>query len=98
MKETLDNHIGICQKIEILAKLSKKLMHFIANTLCFLQVHKDVKDFSQESETTWSIYGFLVEDQLKKLLDKPVEEERVEVNKDKPKEKKNEELEKNEGT
>ena len=55
MKEMINNHIGISQKIETFAEFSTKVMHSVATTLYFLQVNKYVKDLWKESETTYSI-------------------------------------------
>ncbi len=63
----------------------------MTTTLYFLQVNRDVKDMCEESESTNSLYNFLVKDLLKILLDKTIKEEGVDVNRDEPKVKNGEE-------
>jgi hypothetical protein len=84
MKDLVDNHTNICQRFETLVEFSTKVMHSTETTLYFLQVNKDVKDLGKERENSLSIYGFLVEDWMKTLLDKPIKEEGVTVDKDGP--------------
>ena len=45
-------------------------------------------DLGKESEIIYSIYGFLAEDWLKTLLDKPIKEGRKDINKEEPEKKK----------
>lgn len=40
----------------------------------------------KESETTRSIYSFLAEDWMKMLLDKPIKEDGMDLNREEPKE------------
>ena len=40
---------------------------------------KDEKDLGKDRETTHSIYGFVVEDWLRVLLDKPIKDEVVDL-------------------
>lgn len=90
MKELVDNHIGIFQKFGTLAEFTMKVMHFSTSTLHFLKMNNEKKDIGKESKATHSIYGFLVEDWLKMLLDKPIKEEGVDLNREEPKEKEEE--------
>ena len=72
-------------------------MHSAATTLYFLQVNKEEKDLGKATKTTWFIYGFLVEEWLKTILDKPVKVEEEYTDKDVPKEKKDDKQGKEEG-
>lgn len=72
MHDLTDNQETLCRKIETLVpQFSTKVMHSIATTLYFLQVNKEGKDAGKYSETTHSLYSFLVDDWLKTLLEKP---------------------------
>ena len=78
-------------------EFSTKIMHSAFTTLYLLQMKKDEKDLGKESEATPSIYGFLEENWLKSLLEKPIKKEGVDINKEEPEEKRNEEGGKKEG-
>ena len=72
-------------------------MHFVATTLYYIHMNKDVKDYGKESEISYTIYGFLVKDWMKTLLDKLSKEEEVTENREGPKVKDVEELDNKEG-
>ena len=57
-------------------------------------MNKDVKDLGKESATSHSMYDFLMEDWMKNLLDKPVKEEGVTMDRDELEAKDIEELDK----
>ena len=57
-----DNQKILCQKVNTLVDFSMKVMHLTKTTLYFLQINKEEKEMGKESETTHSLYSFLVDD------------------------------------
>lgn len=98
MRDLENNQTSIFQKFETLVEFSTKFMHYAATTLYFLHLNKEEKDLGKESETTRSIYGFLVEDLLKTIFDKPIKVEGEGVDKDMPQEKKEDDHGQKEGS
>lgn len=86
MRDLVDNHTTICHRFETLVEFSTKVMQSVAKTLYFLQGNTDKQDLGKTTKTTQSIYGFLKEDWLKTILDKPVKVEEKDAVGEAPKE------------
>ena len=62
MRDLVDNLIALCHRFDTLVEFSTKAIHLVSTTLYFLQANKKEKDLESTTQTTCSIYGFLVED------------------------------------
>lgn len=89
MRDLADNHTSVCHRFETLVEFSTKEMHSVATTLYFLQANKEEKYLGNTTDRTPSIYGFLAEDCLKTILDKPMKVEEEDATRETPEEKKN---------
>ena len=77
MHDLTNNQEALYQKFGTHAKFITKVMHLATTTLYFLSMNKEEKESGKESETTHSLYIFLVGDWLKTLLEKPIKRRRT---------------------